>query len=308
MLGLTNIYNLFHNRDLTSAIVSKVSGKSEEAESGYQGILELRKLHREMDEAVLAAYDWTDLHLGHDFHVVETLPESDSVRYTISPKARKELLKRLLALNHQRSAEEKAAAAAIVKEKAAIKPRKMTSLKSLVEPGLFDVGQFVMLSFPTNSKEKALAAVALSIVAKAGDISSMDHLDVMLLATHPEWCKTFLSHSGRNRLESAEFNAPKELFVAGHESIMWKDCRDYLEKSKAFRVDHSYQAQIIHPRENLMSVAASLKTEVADIVAVALEAHKEVQKLRLKIYAASEEQKRIFQIFDKRHQEYQLAV
>ena len=109
-LGLTDIYNLFHNRDLTLAIVAKVSGKPDEAEAGYQGILELRKLHRELDEAVLAAYGWTDLNLGHNFHEVETLPENDRVRYTISPEARKELLKRLLALNHQRAAEEKAKA------------------------------------------------------------------------------------------------------------------------------------------------------------------------------------------------------
>ncbi len=107
-LGLTDIYNLFHNRDLTPAIVAKVSGKPDEAEAGYQGVLELRKLHRELDEAVLAAYGWTDLNLGHDFHEVETLPENDRVRYTNSPDTRKELLKRLLALNHQRAEEEKA--------------------------------------------------------------------------------------------------------------------------------------------------------------------------------------------------------
>lgn len=106
-LGLTDIYNLFHNRDLNPAIVAKVSKKPDEAEAGYQGILELRKFHRELDQAVLAAYGWTDLNLGHDFVEVETLPENDRVRYTISPDARKELLKRLLALNHQRAEEEK---------------------------------------------------------------------------------------------------------------------------------------------------------------------------------------------------------
>lgn len=109
-LGLTDIYNLFHNRDLTPAIVAKFSGKPDEDEAGYQGILELRKLHRELDEAVLAAYGWTDLNLCHDFYEVETLPENDRIRYIISPDARKELLKRLLALNHQRAAEEKAKA------------------------------------------------------------------------------------------------------------------------------------------------------------------------------------------------------
>ncbi|CAH1073341.1 Eco57I restriction-modification methylase domain-containing protein [Candidatus Nitrotoga sp. 1052] len=104
-LGLTDIYNLFHTRDLTPAQVAKVSKKSvEEAEAGYQGILELRRLHRELDIAIRDAYGWSDLNLGHDFIEVETLPENDRVRYTISPAARKEVLKRLLAENHRRAA------------------------------------------------------------------------------------------------------------------------------------------------------------------------------------------------------------
>lgn len=104
-LGLTDIYNLFHTRDLTPAEVARVSKKPlPEAEAGYQGILELRRLHRELDRAVRDAYGWTDLDLGHDFVEVETLPENDRVRYTISPAARKEVLKRLLAENHRRAA------------------------------------------------------------------------------------------------------------------------------------------------------------------------------------------------------------
>ena len=73
----------------------------------------MRRLHRELDLAVRDAYGWQDLDLGHDFHEVETLPENDRVRYTIRPAARKEVLKRLLALNHERAAEEKVTAAAI---------------------------------------------------------------------------------------------------------------------------------------------------------------------------------------------------
>lgn len=108
-LGLTDLYNLFHACDLTPALVAKVSKKPEsEAEAGYQGILELRRLHRELDVSVRDAYGWSNLDLGHDFHEVETLPENDRVRYTISPTARKETLRRLLALNHQRHAEEEA--------------------------------------------------------------------------------------------------------------------------------------------------------------------------------------------------------
>jgi hypothetical protein len=104
-LGLTDIYNLFHARDLSPAKVAKVSKKPEgDAERGYQGLLDLRRLHRELDLAVRDAYGWQALDLGHDFHEVETLPENDRVRYTISPVARKEVLRRLLALNHERAA------------------------------------------------------------------------------------------------------------------------------------------------------------------------------------------------------------
>ena len=108
-LGLTKIYNLFHARDLTPEMVAKVSKKeADTAAAGYEGLLELRRLHVELDTAVRDSYGWQDLDLGHDFHEVETLPENDRVRYTISPIARREVLKRLLAENHTRAAAEAA--------------------------------------------------------------------------------------------------------------------------------------------------------------------------------------------------------
>jgi hypothetical protein len=39
--------------------------------------------------------------LLHDFFDVDYLPENDRIRFTIHPDARKEVLKRLLQLNHQ---------------------------------------------------------------------------------------------------------------------------------------------------------------------------------------------------------------
>lgn len=122
-LGLTDIYNLFHTRDLTIAQVAKVSKKSlDEAEAGYQGILELQRLHRQLDEAVRDAYGWHDLDLRHGFHEVETLPENDRIRYTISPASRKEVLKRLLAENHRRAdLEAQASATNVASKKRAVK-------------------------------------------------------------------------------------------------------------------------------------------------------------------------------------------
>ena len=82
--GLTKTYNRFHNPD-------------EHAED----IATLRRLHVAMDHAVAAAYGWADLALDHGFHQTR-----QGLRYTISEPARREVLGRLLALNHARYAEE----------------------------------------------------------------------------------------------------------------------------------------------------------------------------------------------------------
>jgi hypothetical protein len=85
--GLTKTYNRFHDPEEIS-----------------EDIAQLRELHIEMDQAVAAAYGWDDLELDHDYH--ET---PQGIRFTISETARREVLSRLLELNHQRYAEEVAA-------------------------------------------------------------------------------------------------------------------------------------------------------------------------------------------------------
>jgi methylase of polypeptide subunit release factors len=82
--GLTKTYNRFHDPDETSADIQK-----------------LRDLHVEMDRAVAAAYGWSDLELGHGFHETK-----QGIRFTISEPVRREVLQRLLKLNHERYAEE----------------------------------------------------------------------------------------------------------------------------------------------------------------------------------------------------------
>ena len=82
--GLTKTYNRFHNANETASDIQR-----------------LRELHIEMDQAVAAVYGWQDLDLGHGFHKTK---QGD--RFTISETARREVLDRLLELNHQRYAEE----------------------------------------------------------------------------------------------------------------------------------------------------------------------------------------------------------
>jgi len=120
-LGLTKTYNLFHSNAITAQGINdkdkQVASLQKHLEKtantisfdeAIQGILKLRELHVQMDEAVLDAYGWNDIELKHDFYEVDYLPENDRVRFTIHPDARKEVLKRLLELNHKIHEEEKA--------------------------------------------------------------------------------------------------------------------------------------------------------------------------------------------------------
>ncbi|RZU75501.1 hypothetical protein EV384_4045 [Micromonospora kangleipakensis] len=69
-----------------------------------EDIVELRRAHREIDEAVCCAYGWDDLvalGLDHGFHKAGAY-----TRYTVGPAVQREILDRLLELNHQRYAEE----------------------------------------------------------------------------------------------------------------------------------------------------------------------------------------------------------
>jgi len=133
--GLTDVYNLFHSPELGPATPQELAlpdaafeilfGKEAKSLRKHlanpkapadvevwnynqvvEGVLRLRQLHMELDNAVRDAYNWQDLNLEHAFYDVDTLPENDRTRYTISPAARKEVLKRLLALNHERAKEE----------------------------------------------------------------------------------------------------------------------------------------------------------------------------------------------------------
>ncbi|WP_367916270.1 DNA methyltransferase [Leadbetterella sp. DM7] len=122
-IGLTKMYNQLHNNGLmTIREGDDFDKKRLEQRHGKGSLLwknhlqnipsiafnetvrlieELRVTRRKLDSVVLAAYGWSDIQLRHDFYELEYLPENDRIRFTIHPEARKEILNRLLKLNHQ---------------------------------------------------------------------------------------------------------------------------------------------------------------------------------------------------------------
>jgi len=114
--GLTATYNRFHNEDETDSDIQK-----------------LRELHIQMDNAVAQAYGWTDLDLEHGFHETK-----QGIRFTISEPARREVLDRLLQLNHERYAEEVARGLHDKgKKKKTTRAKKSKKRKTASQKGLF---------------------------------------------------------------------------------------------------------------------------------------------------------------------------
>lgn len=105
--------------------LTKISNSFHQSANCSPDIVKLRALQVEMDNAVAAAYGWSDLDFGHGFHKTK-----QGLRYTISEVARLEVLDRLLALNHARNAEEEASAPPV-------KPKRAGKKKSAGQNALF---------------------------------------------------------------------------------------------------------------------------------------------------------------------------
>lgn len=77
--GLTRLYNAFH--DPAQTITALAS---------------FRAIHIELDESIKQAYRWTDLRLEHSF-----IDTRDGVRFTISDRARREVIDRIAEMNQR---------------------------------------------------------------------------------------------------------------------------------------------------------------------------------------------------------------
>jgi hypothetical protein len=96
--GLTPLYNLV-NLELVNGLTDP-------------DVEEIRRLHGELDLAVVDAYGWSDILLEHGIHDYRGV-----TRWTWSPAARIEILDRLLAENHRRAALESSDSTPVKKPK-----------------------------------------------------------------------------------------------------------------------------------------------------------------------------------------------
>jgi len=115
--GLNGIYNRFHDQQDFS-----------------EDVVQLRERHSLLNSVVAESYGWSDLDLdlGHGFHETK-----QGTRFTISDAARREILTRLLKLNHERHAEEVAQGLHDKKKGKSAKASRKSKGKASSEPSLF---------------------------------------------------------------------------------------------------------------------------------------------------------------------------
>lgn len=177
-----------------------------------------------------------------------------------------------------------------------------------VEAIRIDESILAATSYPGNDTDRAICVAALSIVEKFDGLTRMDHLDTLLLTTHPDWCKVFLSPAEQSAFKSAVSKAPVALFVAQNQSIRWKTCLDYLEQRKAVTVNRKHAEHPIRPGTDLATVKSDLSQEVEKIVEYALKALKHVKDIRNDLTSLPQEQRNVLSVIERQHQEYALVV
>lgn len=177
---------------------------------------------------------------------------------------------------------------------------------AMVGPTATDLAAFAAVAYPATARDRVICAVARAIVEVLGDTSSMDHLDLLLLATHPNWTKRFLTAADRQSLDAAISRAPAELILTGVEAVRWKDARDHLESQGLIAVDRSSNAQVIS-----IGVASTPRRHdserVRDVVRLASKALQRARTLQKSTTAVDAETKAVLQLIED-YRKLQLAT
>ncbi|MBA4190901.1 MAG: restriction endonuclease [Planctomycetaceae bacterium] len=249
--GLTKTYNCFHDPSETGGDIQK-----------------LRELHVQMDRAVAAAYGWIGLNLDHCFHETK-----QGVRYTISEAARREVLARLLKLNHERYAEEVKQGLHDTKKKpkAASTPKPSTAK---VVPTLFSDDA----TFPSTERDSYLCGLVCDLVAAEPGLPVSAYVDSLVIALGYKRHKRLLT--GRDATKFAKLckGTPLASWTAT-DKIPWAEMMNLLHQRKAIEPE----GQMLQAGAQLAEVRKSYQDVAPELVALLRKASTELRNLQAQV-------------------------
>lgn len=136
------------------------------------------------------------------------------------------------------------------------------------------------LFYPRTDADRAVRSVACAVLEQVPSLSGTDHLEAVLLATHPRICRIFLNTAERRAFDKACKTAPQPLFLADGVPVNWQECRDHLEKSGHISIDHFVSGQLLARTATSTLAFTPAVAAVSEIARFALMALKQVQQAR----------------------------
>jgi hypothetical protein len=250
-IGLTDVYHLMHRKCESYPIDT------------------LRSLHVEMDQAVAAAFGWNDLDLGHGFH--ET---NQGVRFAISESARREVLQRLLKLNHERYAEEVEQGlhgknGAVKKLPVEDKPKKPEK-KGKAERTLFDDA-----TFPSSDRDHYLCGLLCELIKAEPGLPLTVYVDSLVIALGYDRYKLLLTGKDRSVFAKLCKASPVASWTSA-DKIPWGELENLLTRRKAIKPD----AKTIQAGPDLANVRKSYPAVAAELITLLRKAAAELRNLQ----------------------------
>lgn len=168
---------------------------------------------------------------------------------------------------------------------------RVTSKPSRATTGEMTPDEVDALFYPRTDADRAVRSVACEVLEQVPSLSSMDHLDAVLLATHPRICRIFLNTAERRTFDKACKVAPQALFLTEGVAVNWQECRDYLEKSGYINVDHFASRQPLTRTATSTLTLTPAVAAVSEVARFALIALKKVQQARRPSARVSQEKR-----------------
>lgn len=164
------------------------------------------------------------------------------------------------------------------------------------------------LAYPSPGYDYAVCAAAMQAVDQLPALESAEHLDVLLLASHAQFCRPFLNDADVARLDELVAAKDYPFRPVDDQGVQWLRCRDYLERRNALQVNRDDKSQRISKGDAFDTVVAEFKTGTSELVALAVRALELIRLIRQQLDSADPVQRLVIERLDEARLLYQLAA
>ena len=136
-------------------------------------------------------------------------------------------------------------------------------------------------AYPATSADQLICALALEFIEWRQRISSDDHLDALILATHPDLCRILAAKSALVKFDALVSPIKNEMVAIGTQGLKWINCLRYLaEHRKALTIQNTLNGRPISKGPEFDAVRASLPSGHGGLAAMALTTFDQIRKLQ----------------------------